>query len=559
MADLKQYGVSGPISTDGPTPKDTELRDALIKELKGEKSFETAEGQTRRTEVLKKFGRLTKGFVMAVGKRKGLPQSILETAGGKIFTFGSFRLGVFGPGSDIDTLMVAPRHVMRDDFFKYFPDFLRQNSGPNDIEEMVPVEEATVPIIKLEYCGVSVDLIFVSLQQASIPKDLDLTNTDLMKGLSEIDWRSVNGTRVTDRILTLVPESRTFRIALRTIKLWAQRRAIYGNVVGFPGGVAYAMMVARVCQLFPKAEASRIVWKFFWFIKSWAWPKPLMLQRREEGNFQQREFNPDANPGDRYALMPIITPAYPAMNSTYNITMSTKKVLMSEMARGETIMDNIYNGKGEWKDLFSRHAFFSQAYKHYITIISASKSKEAQSAWSGLVQSRLRFLVTGIENAAPSVDIAQPYNKGFDRVFECRNEEQRDKTLQGDLSCQIQGTETQTTEQAGDIKVEAAAQADAQGEPVPSTEGADGGGDEFPQKIFTTTYYVGLGLQPGKSASHNNFPFEHRQLTIIVDAKALNISWPIQEFKRRCTEAPPDRVNLYNENIHSIRVVHVRK
>lgn len=37
-------------------------------------------------------------FVKVVGRRKGLAAALIEAAGGKIFTYGSYRLGVYGPG-----------------------------------------------------------------------------------------------------------------------------------------------------------------------------------------------------------------------------------------------------------------------------------------------------------------------------------------------------------------------------------------------------------------------------------------------------------------------------
>ena len=141
-------------------------------------------------------------------------------------TSGRYRPFVLTPfiiGSDIDTLVVGPQHVLIEDFFAEFPPVLEQMAPAGTIEKMTPVPDAFVPIIKLELAGISIDLIFARLIVPSVPMNLDLKNNDYLRGLDEKEVRSLNGTRVTDEILELVPQQKTFRLALRAIKLWAQR------------------------------------------------------------------------------------------------------------------------------------------------------------------------------------------------------------------------------------------------------------------------------------------------------------------------------------------------
>lgn len=250
-----------------------------------------------RYTVLASLQNITEEFVKHVSRIQKQADIVINSAGGKVFTYGSFRLGVFGPGSDIDTLVVAPKHVSRQDFFEYFPALLEKMAPENAISEINPVPDAFVPIIKLEYSGISIDLIFCSLaSQTSVPKSLEtLQNDELLRGLDDTDLRCVNGTRVSDDLLDLVPEHATFRVALRGIKLWAKRRAIYANIMGFPGGIAWTILVARVCQLYPKATSSTIMYKFFRILEKWPWPQPVLLKKIEDGILDARVWNPKVN------------------------------------------------------------------------------------------------------------------------------------------------------------------------------------------------------------------------------------------------------------------------
>jgi hypothetical protein len=52
-------------------------------------------------------------------------------------------------------------------------------------------------------------------------------------------------------------------------------------------------------------------------------------------------WNPSENVQDARALAPVVTPAYPSMNSTHNISYSTLGVLQSEWERGKRVLEKI--------------------------------------------------------------------------------------------------------------------------------------------------------------------------------------------------------------------------
>jgi poly(A) polymerase len=118
------------------------------------------------------------------------------------------------------------------------------------------------------------------------------------------------------------------------------------------------MLVARTCQLYPNAVAATIVHKFFLVFSRWKWPQPVLLKQPDTVNLGFPVWDPRVNMQDRFHLMPIITPAYPQQNSTFNVSISTKKVMMNEFNRGMQLTDDIMMGKCTWDNLFEAPSFF---------------------------------------------------------------------------------------------------------------------------------------------------------------------------------------------------------
>ncbi len=407
-AESKHLGMTAPISQAPPTAEDLQRTEELIEAMKPHGVFESEEEMNHRMQVLATMNELVKQWIKDLSVEKNMPPNLAETVGGHVFTFGSYRLGVHNKGADIDALCVVPRHIHREDYFSSFYAILQ---GHPDVTELRAVPDAFVPVIKMAFDGIDIDLTFARLALKEVAQDQSLLDPMLLKNLDEKCVRSLNGCRVTDEILRQVPCVDTFRVALRAIKLWAKRHGIYSNVLGYLGGVSWAMLVARVCQLYPNADSATLVQKFFLVFLKWQWPQPVLLKKPEEVGLGFNVWDPRRNVSDRFHLMPIITPAYPQQNSTFNVSQSTLEVMKKEFEVSLAICEQIWLNRAGWDKLFETPNFFGK-YKHFIVLEASSNTEEDQLAWYGLVESKVRHLVLNLERGE-GIDLAHVWPKTY--------------------------------------------------------------------------------------------------------------------------------------------------
>ncbi|KAI8989502.1 Poly(A) polymerase central domain-containing protein [Pilobolus umbonatus] len=499
MTEKQQYlGPTDPLSTAFSSQSDIQLTLQLEETLTQYGMYDSEEREIQRKRVLQLLDRIVKDFVQDISIKRGLSQMEVARAGGMIATYGSYRLGVNASDADIDTLCVFPRHVSREDFFSNLLPLLEAN---DNIQDVTPVVDSFVPVIKFRYRDIHIDLVCARLDSSYVPDNINLNDPDIFRNLDERSIRSLNGTRVADDILRLVPNVDVFRTVLRCIKLWATTKGIYSNVLGFMGGIAWAILVARVCQLYPNACASTVISKFFNIVISWKWPSPVFINTASDGPPTPiKPWNPKVNLIDRQHRMPVITPSYPSMCATHNITSSTQKIIIGESKMAAEIVSKIMTGTAKWSALFQPHTFFDN-YDHYLQIIVSSDNYKDQLYWSRLVEARLRHLLIKLESVPPVV-LVHPFVDGFDKTHICKNLDEISTVVHG-RDILVKNTESNHT-----------------------------------KMIYTKTFYVGLyvKIRPDE------------------EEKIVDLAGPIHDFKQRVRSWP-----MYDHRHMGIDVEYLRK
>jgi len=350
--------------------------------------------------------------------RRGLNADAVEGAGGELFTSGSYRLGVHEPGADIDTIAVAPGLCTREDFFGTTtplklkteddgsgaglpardPDSLAERIRRHpDVTNFNAVENAAVPLLTFDWEGVNIDLLFARLSTQTVPVNFDIDDDMVLSGVDSATEKSLNGPRVTNLIAALVSGTpqryRTFLTVVRLVRKWAKARGLYSNKMGYWGGVNINISVAFVLQLYPEACPAGLLRRFFLVFRSWRWPNPIMLTKPHDAELGLVVWNSRQAAAGRQ-VAPMITPAYPAMNSSLSVSRQTLQILHEEFCRGHLIVDKLYKdhqrrnvldedmvASGEiWRELFDPSDFFI-GYPHYLSLcIVGPTQQDAQAS-----------------------------------------------------------------------------------------------------------------------------------------------------------------------------------
>lgn len=421
---------------------------------------DVTEERLHKLHVLKLLSDLLTKWVKMVGYERGLSEEHIALTSGSLFLAGSYRLGLDDPNSDIDAVCVVPWHVTRDDFFG---SFCRMLQDSEQVSHLAPVPNAYVPLIALNFLGVRMDLLFARLPLPAVESHQEIDSDHMLVGVHSESMKSLNAPRVSSMLLCLVPKRREFRIVLRAVRAWARRRGIYSAKLGYLGGISWAILVAFVCQLYPTAEPAKIFVRFFQVLSEWQWPQPIMLNMHYDAGLGFEMWDPRHNIHDRAHIMPIITPAYPHMNSSVQVSHSTFSVIYEELWRARYLAEIAVgisrplgsgvseNAEGDmratavctatslpvlecdaaaqaalasdpnssWFKMFEPSNFFIR-YGSYLVVDFEAASEAGMYKWSKFVQSRIRKLVDSLQHVSPVARV-HAFPSFFPHTSDCKS------------------------------------------------------------------------------------------------------------------------------------------
>eukprot|EP00928_Gymnodinium_smaydae_P077809 TRINITY_DN6129_c0_g3_i1.p1 TRINITY_DN6129_c0_g3~~TRINITY_DN6129_c0_g3_i1.p1 ORF type:complete len:530 (+),score=94.13 TRINITY_DN6129_c0_g3_i1:106-1695(+) len=270
----------------------------------------------------------------------------------QLLPVGAYPLGVTMRGLCLDLVYVAPVEVQLVELHAAMHAKLFKE-GVSRCSTAPPDGPLAAPGLKFEYNCVSITLLF-SQRVQGIPQPS--TNGVISNVAGLVAWE------VSDRLLGKVPNVCNFRMFLRFIRLWAQRRSIYGGYFGFVKGTSWAIACARICQMHPNLEVPGLLLQFFRVYSRWDWRVPLSLLT----NTPMDGAGDAAASEGRASRMHFIAPVGTGI-VFQEVGETITKITSKELRRGYKIVLQIEQNRASWSDLITEPQF-AHRHRHFLQL-----------------------------------------------------------------------------------------------------------------------------------------------------------------------------------------------
>jgi len=295
----------------------------------------TIEKLRNKVAMVKQF---VERWYMFMKKRFDCPEA--AEARFRLVEFGSCALTPNYRAMDVDLLLMGSPHVLNDSAESNFEEFIKARPGITCVSRCEG-SRFTPALVRFKLDQFSVDLQFARVDDEALDEHYSL-NRDWSQVRPSLDANSLMSLRavaVSRKILEIVPETKRFRLILRLVKRWALRRAIYKHKFGYPGGIAFTILVAKVCKELdpmgnkPIRELFEDVFLYY-AMNTWGEDQPVYLEN----------YAPDANHSRSKDYMQVFTPESNPWNCTHNVNNSTLPVVKQEFKRAKELVDR-YRGQ----------------------------------------------------------------------------------------------------------------------------------------------------------------------------------------------------------------------
>lgn len=309
-----------------------------------------------------------------------------------LWPVGSTRLGLADAGSDLDLLFVTTGAARG----QVLPALSRALAAALPAARVRLVDTALVPLVEVEHGGRLVDVSCAALpagtelDPAAAPHELARRWLTELPALDEPSRLGLLAVLDAEALLGHVQRCPArFAELASLVRRWAKARAVYGNALGYLGGISWAVLAARTLAAAPaELPARQLAGALLAELAAWDPVRPLALPEL------------DAQLTDGNATLTILAPALPARNTARNVTRATWGALRAEAGRAARLLA----ARADLDELLA-------PWQPGPEFAGALRLWPGDETDTGLVAGRLRGLLLDLERHCTPRPVAAPANE----------------------------------------------------------------------------------------------------------------------------------------------------